>query len=489
MTRIIKRRRKKKLLFLISLVLFVGILSILNFVLPLTYSKYTETVKHELSLNIREPQYTIVFNSNSGTGSMSNQQFIYSVAQNLTSNSFIKTGYKFTGWNTEADGTGTGYTNSQSVDRLTEVDGDVINLYARWEPITYTVHFDANTGTGTMTDQTFTYDVSNTLSSNSFTKSGFLFDGWNTVADGSGTRYSNEEQVSNLTSVDNDVINLYAQWSVEDTSLTITNFNTGISPIQTGTELFGLRQVGYKVLGITIQNNHPYSIDNWTVEFNSNRQVETTRPTNNQLSAYLNPENFYGSISQSGNTVTVSGTDTLAPGESKTVYVFFDWSKGIITGETTYNFTNQRAYYTPSGRRNAPARKLLKTSLPVKLMDESSFDDVEVHLVYDTTIDENGIYLTNIVVFIMNNTENDISNVGFDVTYNSLNTSKLSSEEIKILSDDENGALFLSEETIPKGEYKYYTVTGMETRGEFNGMDISNIIFESPELKTEIEDN
>jgi uncharacterized repeat protein (TIGR02543 family) len=59
---------------------------------------------------------------------MNNQDFTYGVAQNLTANTFTKTGHIFSGW---TDGT-TGYTDGQEVSNLTTTNGDTVTLTAQW---------------------------------------------------------------------------------------------------------------------------------------------------------------------------------------------------------------------------------------------------------------------------------------------------------------------------------------------------------------------
>jgi uncharacterized repeat protein (TIGR02543 family) len=143
---------------------------------------------------------TVTFNANGGTGSMSNQ--IASTATNLTSNAFTRSGYTFSGWNTAADGSGTSYANTASYPFTSDA-----TLYAQWTLITYTVTFNANGGTGLMSNQTAA--VSTNLTANAFTRSGYSFSGWNTASDGSGTSYANSASfpfTSNAT--------LYAQWTV-----------------------------------------------------------------------------------------------------------------------------------------------------------------------------------------------------------------------------------------------------------------------------------
>ena len=53
-----------------------------------------------------------------------------------------------------------------------------------------TVTFDANGGSGVMNSLTAASNVSTSLTSNVFTRSGFTFTGWNTAADGTGTAYA-----------------------------------------------------------------------------------------------------------------------------------------------------------------------------------------------------------------------------------------------------------------------------------------------------------
>ena len=86
--------------------------------------------------------YSVRFDGNGSTsGRMDNQAFVYATAQNLNANRFARTGYTFVGWKTEADGSGTSYDNSASVNNLTaENDGTVV-LYAQWKINQYTATF------------------------------------------------------------------------------------------------------------------------------------------------------------------------------------------------------------------------------------------------------------------------------------------------------------------------------------------------------------
>ena len=85
-----------------------------------------------------------------------------------------------------------------------------------WQtPVDNSLHyilFNANGGSGTMNAQFFPNGVQQTVSANTFTRSGFIFTGWNTAADGTGTSYA-PDAVLTLTGN----ITLYAQWTTRVT--------------------------------------------------------------------------------------------------------------------------------------------------------------------------------------------------------------------------------------------------------------------------------
>ncbi len=90
--------------------------------------------------------YTVKFVGNGNTGgSMSDQILTYDVAQNLTANAFVRTGWSFTGWK---DDNGNTYTNGQEVTNLASSQGATITMTAQWSQDTYTVTLDPN-GCGT----------------------------------------------------------------------------------------------------------------------------------------------------------------------------------------------------------------------------------------------------------------------------------------------------------------------------------------------------
>ena len=155
---------------------------------PECNNKYTEDkVIGNITLyaGFRANTYTIVFNANTGSGSMSNQSMTYDTAANLTANTFTRDKYTFKGWATSAGGS-VEYTDGQSVKNLTATDGATINLYAVWELNSYTVSFVVDGETTSTINVNI--DASATLPE-APSKEGYNFIGW-FLED--GTQYTNQ---------------------------------------------------------------------------------------------------------------------------------------------------------------------------------------------------------------------------------------------------------------------------------------------------------
>ncbi len=162
--------------------------------------------------------YKVIFDANNGSGSMADQTLTYDTAANLTTNIYTRFGYSFNGWNTEAGGTGTSYTDGASVINL-RTEGE-ITLYAQWTANNYSIAFDCNrTGCeGTMENYPMVYDTEKALPLNAFSVSGYTFAGWNTKPTGDGDNYGNGASVNNLAAVG--TITLYAKWTATPQNIT-----------------------------------------------------------------------------------------------------------------------------------------------------------------------------------------------------------------------------------------------------------------------------
>ena len=83
-----------------------------------------------------KPGVTISFNANGGTGTMNMQKIDAGQSANLTANTFTRTDYVFTGWNTEPDGSGTSYSDQANYTAPASEDNKIVVLYAQWKGAT-----------------------------------------------------------------------------------------------------------------------------------------------------------------------------------------------------------------------------------------------------------------------------------------------------------------------------------------------------------------
>jgi uncharacterized protein (TIGR02145 family)/uncharacterized repeat protein (TIGR02543 family) len=179
-------------------------------------SSYTENADLLLYAKWKPRTFTVTFDGNKNTkGAVPAPQIkIYGKALVLSDNTgnLEKTDYIFDGWSTSADGVGTDYSKGASY-----TDNADIVLYAKWKHKPYTVTFDGNKNTkgDVPAPQLKNYDEALVLAGNTgnLEKTGFVFDGWSTSADGVGKDYPKDACYT-----DNADVLLYAKWK----SLTFT---------------------------------------------------------------------------------------------------------------------------------------------------------------------------------------------------------------------------------------------------------------------------
>ena len=100
------------------------------------------------------------------------------------------------------------------------VNGD-ITFTEQWSRSYYTITFNANGGIGDDYTQSVIYGITSKLNANTFFRDdGYVFDGWNRNADGSGTSYEDEADFT-ITEANN--ITLYAHWEPIADETTIVN--------------------------------------------------------------------------------------------------------------------------------------------------------------------------------------------------------------------------------------------------------------------------
>ena len=151
--------------------------------------------------------YKISFSNNGGSGTIAAIICTYDKDCTLPANTFTKTGYTFAGWSKTSTGA-IEYTNGSTEKNL--ATSGSITLYAKWTANTYTITYNANGGSGTMSKTTCTYDTDCTLAANSFTYDGYFFAKWIKDSIESEREYAEGSTVKNLATSGN--VNMYAKW-------------------------------------------------------------------------------------------------------------------------------------------------------------------------------------------------------------------------------------------------------------------------------------
>lgn len=249
------------------------------------------------------------------TGSTASTNHVYDSYGNLAENGFKLPGWKFVNWNTKADGSGKSYKAGERVINVT--DGTDGVLYAQWTPDTYTIKFNKNKPsnathevTGTMADQVVKYDTKTKLNKSEYKLHGWVFNGWNTKADGTGTHYSDQGEIYNLNNFnDSNSVTLYAQW--EATTYTITfNSNKPSKAVTQMTETMEVQTLTYDKWENLHENK--YKLEGWT--FNKwNLKADGSSET-----SYKDKERVRNICDGKDTTLYAQWKDTTPPDASKT---------------------------------------------------------------------------------------------------------------------------------------------------------------------------
>ena len=163
-------------------------------------------------------RYTVTYVLNGGSLN-EGYKASYTVEESVTlptKSDISRTGYKFLDWFEEE-----GFSGSAVSEIAKGSTGNKV-FYAKWDPIQYTVTFDANGGEGSLDAQTFTYDVAEELTNNngSIHRTGYTFLGWATEKDSNSVAYSDGASVINLASTNDKTVELFAVWQINTYTLT-----------------------------------------------------------------------------------------------------------------------------------------------------------------------------------------------------------------------------------------------------------------------------
>ncbi len=216
-----------------------------------------------LYANWQSNSYTIKYVSNVGDGTMDDTIVTLGTKAYLNKNAFTHTDYVFSHWTAnrssddkwlyknakglcgwyKLDMQPSGWeifelTDGRAVSNLTKVNDDIIYLNANWSKNEYTIVYDSNGGTGSMSNTTVEMGKWEYLNANTFTNSGMTFAGWTAYRESDGKYFyqdakgrfgwykegsqpsgselyvlADKRRVKDLTAKCGDTIKLYANWS------------------------------------------------------------------------------------------------------------------------------------------------------------------------------------------------------------------------------------------------------------------------------------
>ena len=263
-----------------------------------------------------------------------------------------QTGYTCS-WNTSADGKGTTYNAGDVTDKL-----NTQTLYAVCKANSYTVSYNSNGGSGTMTNDTATYNSNFITKKNTFTKTGYTFNGWNEKADGTGTVWGlttsgvyESGKSWKWTYTKN--ITLYAQWKANtNTKYVVKHYKQKLdgtypSEADDTDNLTGTTDSSVSPTVKDVKNNSNYigftapSVQTVTIAADGSTVV-TYKYTRNKYTFTLGSTT---GITTTGSTASGSyyyGSTITLKAAANTGYIFTGWTSSntsLVGNQTTANTT------------------------------------------------------------------------------------------------------------------------------------------------------
>ena len=284
-----------------------------------------------------------------------------------------RAGYTFKGWGTTSSG-GTIYSQSEAMTAkklYSSISGGdkTIILYAIWEPISFTIQYNSNGGSGTMANTSAKYKEDFTLSANKFTRTGYTFNGWNVYrssdktwyCSGDGWKTSSEINSNNYTkrvysdsysgtlndpwmnsSKTKDTITFYAIWTVNTLSV---YYNANGGSIDSDT---------YKLSNNLVYNKSDSSkyIQKWTY----NNKKTNGLANASTFGLYKEGYTFKGwGTTASGGTILDQNNTDLLPTDinsnikngscTKTLYAIWEKTPVTLTGINVNTLPDKIVYY------------------------------------------------------------------------------------------------------------------------------------------------
>ena len=225
-----------------------------------------------------------------------------------------------------------------------------------------TITFNANEGAGTMAAQTVYKNNAANLTKNTFTRTGYEFNCWNTAADGTGTAYADEDEVTLQAG-----ITLYAQWNAVNYTIAFKNDDgttletkqvaygtvptyTGTTPTKAQTAQYTYTFSGWK------EGNNTYTGALPAVTGDTTYTAVFTETVRTYTITWKNDDGTTLEIDENvpyGETPSYDGATPTKPATAQYTYTFNGWdpTPSAVSGDATYTatYTTSTNAYKVSG--------------------------------------------------------------------------------------------------------------------------------------------
>lgn len=284
-------------------------------------------------------------------------EYVQPVAKNSTEFSLINpvdskkmtapTGMRVASWNTQPDGNGTPYEKAQQIEtQKLAADGDLI-LYAQWEKTPYSIEFLSEDGSTPIEALTCYYGDTPKFTQSNPSKEKtedkvFVFDGWSTSKDSTGT------VLTSLPEVTGDAT-YYAHFKSYPRYYLITANN----PAEGGTVSSSGSCEWNESATVSVTLDTGYRVKNWIDNGSDVESTATTYTIDNVTEAHTVgvvlekiPYTVSVSATEGGtaaleNSNLVYGDTAKAVAAASTGYSFVYWTEGanVVSSDPTYSFT------------------------------------------------------------------------------------------------------------------------------------------------------
>jgi uncharacterized repeat protein (TIGR02543 family) len=286
-------------------------------------------------------KYEVTFSTNGGSAVESKEVTYDSSYGTLTAST--KTGYTFEGW----------YKESSLVNKITSsstvTTASNHTLYAKFEPIKYTVSYNANGGTGAPNSEQAAYDSTYTLSSTVPTRSGYTFLGWDTNEGVTTPAYS--AGATNRITIKG-AIALHAIWKANTYTV---SFNTDGGTLSGSSSITVTYGSTYGSLPTATKTGYTFS--GWKYSSSSITSSTTVSVASNHTlvaawtaNTYTVSFNSDGGSTVSSKSVTYNSTYGTLAGPTKRGYDFGGWYTtssltGLVTSSSTVTIAANHTLY------------------------------------------------------------------------------------------------------------------------------------------------